>query len=316
MAEVLWATGAAADTPAAGYITVYSDSGDSDHLKQKDSAGTIIDLASGGDVSGPGASTDNAIARWDGAGGDTLQDSSVIVTDADAVSGMTLLTMSGNIDLDGNDLILDADGDSYLHASADDVIDLVLAGAGGEFGITINAAEDFTFTANLFNVLSGSSIIMADGADIGIDGAGVTLTFNHTADPDRLELDNGDLRIEDDFGLVLGDDLDAKIIYDEAGDDRVEVTGAAWYFDSVNVGVDGHVSIYDGNELRLYDTGSSHYISQSAPALTANEDYIWPAAADDGKYLKVGADGTMSWDTPASLEESDALLWAMAADSL
>lgn len=33
-------------------------------------------------VSGPGSSTDNALARWDGTGGDTLQDSTVIVTDA------------------------------------------------------------------------------------------------------------------------------------------------------------------------------------------------------------------------------------------
>jgi len=37
--------------------------------------------AAGGDVSGPVSSTDNALARWDGTGGDTLQDSSVIVTD-------------------------------------------------------------------------------------------------------------------------------------------------------------------------------------------------------------------------------------------
>lgn len=38
--------------------------------------------AASGDVSGPGSSTDNALARWDGTGGDTLQDSTVIVSDA------------------------------------------------------------------------------------------------------------------------------------------------------------------------------------------------------------------------------------------
>ena len=37
--------------------------------------------AGGGDVSGPVSSTDNALARWNGTGGDTLQDSTVIVTD-------------------------------------------------------------------------------------------------------------------------------------------------------------------------------------------------------------------------------------------
>lgn len=35
---------------------------------------------SGGDVTGPASSTDNALAVWDGAGGDTLKDSTVIVS--------------------------------------------------------------------------------------------------------------------------------------------------------------------------------------------------------------------------------------------
>lgn len=50
---------------------------------------------------------------------------------------------SGNFNLASYDLILDSDNDTYLHASADDVVDLVLAGAGGEFAIWINGAEDF-----------------------------------------------------------------------------------------------------------------------------------------------------------------------------
>lgn len=37
--------------------------------------------SSTGDVSGPVSSTDNALARWDGTSGDTLQDSTVIVSD-------------------------------------------------------------------------------------------------------------------------------------------------------------------------------------------------------------------------------------------
>ncbi len=44
-----------------------------------------------GDVSGPGSSTDNAVARWDGTGGDTLQDSGVIIDDSDN------LTLPGTI---------------------------------------------------------------------------------------------------------------------------------------------------------------------------------------------------------------------------
>ncbi len=39
------------------------------------------DAGGGGDVSGPGASTDHAIARWDGVNGDTLLDSVVTIAD-------------------------------------------------------------------------------------------------------------------------------------------------------------------------------------------------------------------------------------------
>lgn len=47
-----------------------------------DGAGSItIDADNTGDVAGPGSSTDKALARWNGVGGDTLQDSTVIVTD-------------------------------------------------------------------------------------------------------------------------------------------------------------------------------------------------------------------------------------------
>jgi hypothetical protein len=61
-----------------------------------------------------------------------------------------------------NFLYLDGDNDSYLRATGDDVVDFVLAGASGELGITINGAEDFTFTANAFNVLTGSAIYLSE----------------------------------------------------------------------------------------------------------------------------------------------------------
>jgi hypothetical protein len=57
------------------------------------------------------------------------------------------LLTGGTGDLNGLDLIIDTDGDTYLHEAADDVVGLVLAGASGEFTIWINGAEDFDFTA-------------------------------------------------------------------------------------------------------------------------------------------------------------------------
>uniref|UniRef100_A0A6M3XD82 Uncharacterized protein n=1 Tax=viral metagenome TaxID=1070528 RepID=A0A6M3XD82_9ZZZZ len=82
--------------------------------------------------------------------------------------------MAGSLDLDGQDLIVDTDGDTYLHEAADDVVDLVLAGASGEFTININAAEDFSFLANVFRALSGS-VIETDTINETTGAAGVTI---------------------------------------------------------------------------------------------------------------------------------------------
>lgn len=94
--------------------------------------------------------------------------------------------VDANLDLNDNDFILDADGDSYLHAAADDHAEFVLAGAGGQLDVNINAADDFTFTANSLNVLSGSYITMADDTWIGLAGPAGRLVFDSTAAPDTV----------------------------------------------------------------------------------------------------------------------------------
>jgi hypothetical protein len=62
-------------------------------------------------------------------------------------------------DLNGTELILDADGDTSLHASTDDQIDIKIAGA-----------DDFKFSANAMNVLSGSTLTIDSGATITNNG--------------------------------------------------------------------------------------------------------------------------------------------------
>lgn len=51
--------------------------------------------ASAGDMAGPVSSTDNAIARWDGTNGDTLQNSTVVVDDSGNVTGVVAITTTG-----------------------------------------------------------------------------------------------------------------------------------------------------------------------------------------------------------------------------
>ena len=60
----------------------------------------------------------------------------------------------GAYDLNGEELTLDADADTSITASTDDQIDFEIAGA-----------DDFTMTANAFNVLTGSHVTFADSAN-------------------------------------------------------------------------------------------------------------------------------------------------------
>jgi hypothetical protein len=58
-------------------------------------------------------------------------------------------------DLDGAEFVLDADGDTTIHANTDDQIDIKIANA-----------DDFKFTANKFEALSGSEINFPSGSKI------------------------------------------------------------------------------------------------------------------------------------------------------
>jgi hypothetical protein len=64
-----------------------------------------------------------------------------------------------NTDINGQELFLDADGDTSFTADTDDQIDIKIAGA-----------DDFKFTANNFNVLSGSTLTIDSGATITNSG--------------------------------------------------------------------------------------------------------------------------------------------------
>ena len=64
-----------------------------------------------------------------------------------------------NTDINGQELFLDADGDTSITSDTDDQIDIKIAGA-----------DDFKFSANAFNVLSGSTLTIDSGATITNSG--------------------------------------------------------------------------------------------------------------------------------------------------
>ncbi len=87
------------------------------------------------------------------------------------VAGVTVLTLTATaIDLQGFELILDANGDTSITADTNDQID-----------IRINGADDFQFVANTFNVLTGSNLVVRDDCNLGLGtGSTVILAFDTT----------------------------------------------------------------------------------------------------------------------------------------
>ena len=87
-------------------------------------------------------------------------DSLVIV----AYGSFNVANVVATRDLEGNEFILDDDGDTTITADTDDQIDIKVAGA-----------DDFKFTANTFHALSGSSVLVGGGSDRDVGGNGANI---------------------------------------------------------------------------------------------------------------------------------------------
>jgi len=83
-------------------------------------------------------------------------------------------------DLNGNELILDADGDTSITADTDDQIDIKIGGA-----------DDFAFKANLFEVQTGSKID-ANGTEIILDADGDSSIRADSDDLIRFKVSSND----------------------------------------------------------------------------------------------------------------------------
>ena len=111
---------------------------------------------------------------------------------------------SGASDLEGRELVLDADGDTTITADTDDQIDIKIAGAA-----------DFQFTANTFTAQSGSTIAAQALTATTITASGIVKTDDTT---DASSTTDGSLQTDGGLSVakdaVIGDDL--KLLSDSS----------------------------------------------------------------------------------------------------
>jgi hypothetical protein len=185
----------------------------------------------------------------------------------------------GALDIEGRELVLDADGDTSLTADTDDQIDIRIAGA-----------DDFQFTANTFTAQSGSSIVVPDGG----------LTFGSTA----ITSTAAELNILDG---VTSTAAELNIL------DGVTSTTA-----ELNV-LDGITAVVgELNALDLGSTAVGTAIASKAVILDANKDYTGIRNLTISGDLTVsGDDITMGTNTAGNILVADGTNFnSIAATSL
>jgi hypothetical protein len=144
-------------------------------------------------------------------------------------------------DLNGTELILDADGDTSITADTDDQIDFKIAGA-----------DDLRMTANAINVLSGTTLTIDSGATI--TNSGTASGFGALAGIDDQSSSNDDQLTITDTAVVINEDSDDV-------DFRVESNGNANMLfvsggnDVVGVGAEGDLGV--GLHVKSADSGAS-----------------------------------------------------------
>jgi hypothetical protein len=135
-------------------------------------------------------------------------------------------------DLNGTELILDADGDTSLHASTDDQIDIKIAGA-----------DDFQFTANTFTAQSGSTITTPT---LGVGTA----------------RDQGVLHVRTaDTSATAGTDSDELVLENSAAGGltilgSTTANGKIAFGDSDDSDAGAVIYEHNGNNLRFHTNGS------------------------------------------------------------
>jgi hypothetical protein len=171
--------------------------------------------------------------------------------------------MTGNLDLNGNDLILDADGDCTIDESADDIIDFKVGptpttvltmdgtlGGGSSPGIKIN----------------GNKLYVTDDDASFIDGATTDVIGFSTNSLGRFQVNNDGLRVDQSGS-------DAATVKIE--DDNTGLAGLSGYF--TLTGYDGDVTT----------GGTQPTLKSTTPTGGSGGDNKWLQIYDGG--------GTVGW---------------------
>lgn len=244
-----------------GDVTELALGADGTYLRSNGAAAapTFTTPAGSGDFSGPASSTDNAVVRFNGAGGKTGQNSGITVDDSNNVAGMGTLACGA------------------ITSSADMTI-----GSGGDPAdsgtIRLKNADSIQFEASPagtdVNALSVDSSEVVQIGSAGSSGVTITPTVTITGD---LVVSGGDL----DFGNIavgFGTSVEDSFTFNTDGTGTAEIALPSGSIDSTEV-LDGEITEADLNATNAPGAGEDNYVLTYNHAGT---NFTWAADATGG----------------------------------
>jgi hypothetical protein len=251
-----------------------------------------------GNVIGAAASTDNAIARFDGVSGKILQNSAATISDAGGPSFPGGLVLSGaispaQITADQNDYAPSGFGDAFTLRLSSDAYRTITGIAGGSGGrlVTIDNVGTFPLRLKEASASSAAGNRFSFGADIMVaSGKSVLLRYDATASRWRHVAMAG-LANSGAFGVYLED-------YGGAGDGTTDNTAA------LNAAV-ADLGAQNTNIIRLRGDGATYRFASkpndfTVPVTIVGESYSTTYLLRD--YSASGTEsGFLTWSGAGSI---------------
>lgn len=139
---------------------------------------TASGLAWGGTaITGPGSSTDNAVTRWDGTTGTTLQNSVVTIGDTGAIDGVTTLDLSAGLTWDAGVAVTAA---AYQIQRDNGTVNLLHYNVPttSAHRWSINGVDRMDLNDTRLSVYEIGNMVSATNARIVVDSTGITIARN------------------------------------------------------------------------------------------------------------------------------------------
>lgn len=158
--------------PATAHVSIYAKTDKMLYIQDDTGLETLL----AGGLSGPGSSTDNRLVLWDGITGSVLKESTAIIDVAGNLSGLTGLTVSGNLTANTGDIDFNS-VDSFDLLATDNTATAINIIATGGASSNLNISN--TTGTGVTSVLLSSTLGSIKISTVGVETTDVGGLFTH-----------------------------------------------------------------------------------------------------------------------------------------